>query len=161
MSSRLPGIIPAALAALVAMSQAQAAEPAIVRCQLNGADMREYFRITADAWEQWEPGARAWIPRGCQQRVQMSDVTSACRVVVTDAQYTWSMAVRPSSGGSVFYAEDEVITIDRLTGAARYSWKPWKNTGLTPYRELDAQSSDGQCAKAVDPATIPPPAPIM
>lgn len=83
----------AGTAALLALAGATTqASAAVLKCTYSNGAIAVY-KISPDAWQQWDDKAWAWRDRPCEQPGVLAifdDQIPACKIAISDEYYRWS-----------------------------------------------------------------------
>jgi hypothetical protein len=150
----------AALWAVCAGGQVSAqTAPAILECKWKSG-WSEHIRISPGLWEEWDKVAWVWKVRECE-----GDTDVKCSVRIEEARYQWHLQGDRFIGtlvrGDPWVKGREVayLTIDRISGNAKYWFKHTQETWKDPLRTIREKENSGTCQKGTDPALQPKPAP--
>lgn len=161
MRRRLPakaGLLALALSCVPGLASAQTN---FVTCQFPSASVT--YKIEPQSWSQWDERSRSWIPRRCDVNGSAPDGQrkASCQVIINDFEYSWISQAEENLYPLVkFWSQyHSRLTVNRQTGAGRYLFETRDLAANGQYvTDVDIAA---KCSKAVDPATIPPPAPKL
>lgn len=131
----------------------------IIRCVWETGNIFDAtYRIGSTTWEKYDEEGQAWITMPCSYE-RFSGVLSvypSCSQTVDDGRYVWSSSIDDRAVGHK--VGRETLTINRVTGAAR-----WSDRGTAIYTSQAVpdqawdESGIGQCEPSIEPESRPRP----